>query len=151
MTMPRRPPHVITREEAAAWLADSAVQVITVHRTDPASAHAITTEGVDIARTTADAGWGQAFYSGTRPDPQYGDATVRVAVRLQHPLILNDVVRDIELVEELRARTHADNIRDAVLAAGYDGVVVHFGPGDMWVVAYRNDQVKVVVEGVRRG
>ncbi len=145
-----RPAHIITPDEVDAWLADSAVKVVTVHRTDPGSARDITEQGVDIGKTSTDAGWGQGFYSGTLPDIQYGAASVRVAVRLSQPLIIRDSIRDVGILEELQREAGTADPREAVLGAGYDGVVIHFGPGDMWVVAYSNDQVKVVLESSSR-
>jgi hypothetical protein len=146
-----RPPHQITRDEVAAWLADSVVNTVTVHRTDERSARAILERGVEIALTSADAGWGQGFYSSTIPDTQYGDAQVLVAVRLIHPLVIQDSVRDAETLETLLQQADTDHFREAIQGAGYDGVVVHFGPGDLMVVAFRDDQVKVVVAGDERG
>ena len=151
MEPPRRPPHVITRDEVGAWLAGSAVQVITVHRTDPASARAIVEDGVDIDRTDPYAAWGRGFYSSTRPVPQYGEAGVTVAIRLTRPLVLDDPIDGAAVLDHLLQEFHTDDIHKAVSRAGYDGVVVHYGPNEAWVVAYRNDQVKVVVEGARHG
>jgi hypothetical protein len=119
---------------------------MTVHQTDEAAARSLLDEGVRIDRTDPNAAWGQGFYSSTLPDRQYGGVSVRVAVRLVRPLVIHDTVRDSELLDELMVRTSAPTYRDAVLAAGYDGLVLHFGPGDTWVVAFMDEQVKVVVE-----
>jgi hypothetical protein len=90
---------------------------------------------------------GEGFYSGTVPDDQYGEAQVYVAVRLVRPLVIHDTIRGAEILDELMERTGAEYPGQAILASGYDGVVIHFGQDDLWVVAYRNDQVKVVVKG----
>jgi hypothetical protein len=139
-----RPVHVISPEEVDAWLADSAVKVITIHRTDVASAQSIITDGVDLTRCSDDAAWGQGFYSRSSADPQYGEATVRVAVRLQSPLEIMDSVRDAGILELLTAQAGTDDFRAAIQAAGYDGVLVHYGQ-QLVVVAFESSQVKVVV------
>jgi hypothetical protein len=144
-----RPAHIITPDEVDAWLADSAVKVVTVHRTDPDSARDIMEHGVDLTKGDRDAAWGWGFYSSTIGAAQYGEAEVRVAMRLTHPLVLPDTVRGAEIVDDLMARTGTDDLRLAVLDAGYDGIVLHFGATEMWVVAYRDDQVKVVEEAPR--
>jgi hypothetical protein len=147
----RRPPHLITREEAGAWLAGSAVQSITVHCTYEAAARNIEARGVDIGSSDRDVGWGQWFYTTTRPHPRYGEAYVPVAVRLMHPLVLPDTVQGAEIMDELAARIGTDEPRDAVLAAGFDGVVLHLDPDEVWMIAYRNDRVRVVVGAGRGG
>lgn len=143
---PPWPEHVITLEQVQGWLAGSAVQEITIHRTDAESAQSIREHGFLLEQASPTTGWGRAFYSGSRSDPQYGPVEVRVAVRLVRPLVIADAIRDVEVIEELVTRAGTDDIRVAVLAAGYDGVVVQYGLGDYWVVAYYPDQVKVVVE-----
>jgi hypothetical protein len=62
------------------------------------------------------------------------------------PLIVQDVLRGAELVDDLLQHRPSGDLRDALIGAGYDGVVVRFGPDDFSVVAFTNDQVKVVQE-----
>jgi hypothetical protein len=124
---------------------------MTVHQTDEAAARSLLDDGVRIDRTDPNAAWGQGFYSSTLPDRQYGGVSVRVAVRLVRPLVIPNTVQGAELLEELMAKTGATAFRDAVLAAGHDGLVLHFGPGDTWVVAFLDGQVKVVMESRPRG
>jgi hypothetical protein len=138
--------HLISRQDAREWLAGSAVTVLLTHCTDVASAQSIFEGGVDIERSRPDAGWGQGFYSATIPDLRFGPATVRVAVRLMRPLVVRDTIDAAELLERLLEQADVDDVRIALLNAGYDGVVVDFGGGDLEVVAYHNSQVKVVVE-----
>jgi hypothetical protein len=66
------------------------------------------------------------------------------AIRLRRPLIVADSIDGQDMLEELRERAGTEDARAAVLAAGYDGVLIHYGPGDFWVVAYHDEQVKVV-------
>ncbi len=129
----------------ATWLADSAVQVVLWHRTSPAAADQIERSGVDIKRGDPDAAWGQGFYCCNYSEPQYGEAIVPVAVRLIHPLVLPDSVRGAAVMEALLQQAGTDDMRTAVLAAGYDGLVIHFPHGQFWVVAYHNEQVRVVL------
>jgi hypothetical protein len=136
--------HLIRRSEVARWLRDSVVPSITIHRTSVEAARRITEEGVAVARTEPDSAWGQGFYSSSIPDPRFGEIDIRVAVRLQRPLIVPDAIDSAEIVEDIRASTEEDDVRQAILAAGYDGVLVHYGPGDFWAVAYWDHQVKVV-------
>src|SRR5581483_8148440 len=140
-----RPPHLVTPAEASAWLAGSAVKTVTVHRTDPEAAQDIVEHGVDITRATPDSAWGQGFYSCTISDPAYGTAEVMVAIRLQRPLVIQDSIRDAAILEDLTTRAGTDDFREAVLAAGFYGVMVHFGGNRWWVVAYHGEQVKVVL------
>ena len=79
-------------------------------------------------------------------DPRYGTAEVRVAVRLTRPLVIEDSVRDAGVLEDLTRRAGTEDFRDAILAAGFDGVVVHYGEQRL-VVAFHSEQVKVVLEG----
>ncbi len=138
------PSHLIRRGEVALWLRDSAVKEVTIHRTSAEAAESIVRGGVRIAFTDSGSTWGQGFYSSTIPDRQYGDVSVRVAVRLRQPLSIRDAIDGQDVLDELRGRAETDDARVAVLAAGFDGVLVHYGPGDVWVVAYHDEQVKVV-------
>jgi len=146
LTRPRDPlpAHLIRPEDVPAWLGGSVNKLITTHRTDEASARSIREHGIRIERSDPDGGWGQGFYSGTRSDAQYGDVSVRVAVRLLRPFLAHDPIADQERIGALLARAGTDDIREALMAAGHDGVVVHWGPGDMWVVAYTSEQVRVL-------
>jgi hypothetical protein len=127
-----------------AWLAGSAIDVITTHRTDPASARHILEFGVQIEHSRTDGSWGRGFYSGTRMGPEYGDTSVRVAVRILYPFRVADHIAGQEEVDRLLAQEGSDDVRATLLRAGYDGVVVEWAPGDLWVVAYSNEQVRVV-------
>jgi hypothetical protein len=147
---PSRPAHQITVREVDAWLAASAVTTPTFHRTDQASARDIVDRGVDLRRARDDSAWGRGFYSSDPADPQHGSAEVRVAVRLRHPLVIRDTVRDAELMDELLARAGTDDVREALLDAGYDGVVLHYPLWGLWVVAYRADQVRVAIDDDQR-
>ena len=49
-----------------------------------------------------------------------------------------------ERIDALLAQAETNDVRNVLMAEGYDGVVVHWAPGDTWVVAYLNEQVKVV-------
>jgi hypothetical protein len=116
-----------------------------------AAARAIVENGVDLDEASADARWGRAFYSSTVPAPQYGEAEVTVAIRLLNPLEvapteIGDVIR-----QDVLEATGLDDIRAAVLAMGHDGVVIHYPYQETWVIAFRAEQVKVVVEDGRDG
>jgi hypothetical protein len=139
-----RPSHLIRRREVAAWLAESAVREITVHRTSAAAAARIILEGVRIERSARDVRWGQGFYTSNRPDPQYSDTSVTVAVRLRRPFVAEDSIEGQERIDEMLAEARSDDVRAVLQAAGYDGVVVHFPDGEVWVVTYADDQVKVL-------
>ena len=139
-----RPSYLIRRQDVRAWLADSVVKQITVHVTSPAEAKRLRDEGVRVERSAVDTSWGRGFYSSTVPDWQYGSVAVRVAVRLLHPLIIEDALDGARLIDDLLAAAGTEDVRHAVESAGYDGAVIHFASGDLWVVAYRDDQVKIV-------
>src|SRR5437868_1626803 len=143
----RRPSHLIPQSDVRGWLRGSAVTWTTAHCTDWDSAQDILSHGVDVLKCEPFAGWGQGFYSSTRPWLEYGPAEVRVAIRLLRPLIIRDTVRGAELLDELMRNTgHLDDARAAVRAAGYDGVILHYPFGEIWVVAFENDQVNVVAD-----
>lgn len=144
MERSQRPAHIIRHSEVASWLADSVVKLTTVHRTTAESAAAILRDGVRIDQSAVDVRFGFGFYTTTHPHPQYGNANVRVAIRLQHPFIANDPIEGDELVDTMRQVARSDDTRSVLQAAGYDGVVVHFPDGEMWVIAFADDQVKIV-------
>jgi hypothetical protein len=150
-----RPSHIIAPDEVDAWLADSAVRVVTYHNTDRSSADAILRDGVDVERSRFGSS-GQGFYTTTVPDPFYGETSVMTAVRLHTPLVgpMDDVA---DLVDRLAQRFSpfdpritppiARQVRQELLAAGYDGVVAYDAGGDGidYVVALISDAVRIVV------
>ena len=133
--------HLIRRSEVALWLRDSVNQVVTIHQTHAATAENIVRDGIRITATDSGSAWGQGFYSSTIPDRQYGDVSLRVAVRLRQPLVVRDAIDGQDMLDALRGRAGTEDARKAVLAAGYDGVLIHCGPSDVWVVAYYDEQV----------
>lgn len=139
--------HLILRSEVAAWLSDSVVKQVTIHQTSPDDARRIREEGARIEQGSLDAKWGQGFYTSTRPRFEYGEASVRVAVRLRRPLIALDQIDAQEYIDALLARASGDDIRAVLRAVGHDGVVIHWDSGETWAIAFENDQVRVVREG----
>jgi hypothetical protein len=140
------PSHFIAPHEVAAWLVGSVVQVVTYHRTTAAHAAVILSRGVRIERSNPEATWGQGFYSAIKPDSAYGEASLTVAVRLTHPWIVRDTIRAVEELELLMEKHGVQDRRSALLREGYNGVVVYFGPEDLWAVAFHNEQVRIVLE-----
>jgi hypothetical protein len=147
MSESKRRPHLIRRRDDSAWLAGSAVNVPTRHWTSAASARRIVAEGVHIEQTELDTTWGQGFYATTGFRPDIGDTPVSVAIRLERPFVAVDRIAALEQIDELLARAESEDVRAVLLAAGYDGVLVHWESGEMWVVAFEGDQVKVIDEG----
>jgi hypothetical protein len=148
MSEPSLPAHMIDREEAPTWLAGSAWGRITIHQTSASDARRIIEEGIRIERTARDAAWGQGFYTTTRPDPQYGDTGIRVAIRLMRPFVAEDPIDGQERVDALLAEAGSEDVRAVLLAAGFDGVIVHRRWRDeVWVIAYDDSQVRVVRDG----
>ena len=147
------PPHLIALGEVAAWLADSVVKTVTYHRTSPEAARFIVERGVRITRSMIGS-FGQGFYSATVSDEFYGDAEVTVAVRIRRPLLgdLTSVSDELDRLARRYSRSGritppvAERIRLALLAEGYDGIVVYDAGGDDvdYVVALDADTVKVV-------
>lgn len=119
---------------------------VTAHWTTVESARRIREEGVRIKQTSIDSKWGQGFYTSTRPRPEYGEEGVRVAIRLLNPLVTNDEFLAQEYIDELLSEAQSDDAREVLRAAGYDGVVIHWDSGEMWVIAFENEQVKVIRE-----
>lgn len=142
----RESPHIIAWAEVDDWLADSVVKTVTHHRTSWSNARDILEQGVRLELASADAAWGQGFYSSTLDTPEYGEAVVRVAVKLTRPLVIRDTIAGAELLDELLLRAQTQDFRAAIVAAGYDGVIVHWGPKDQWVVAFSAEQVRIVKE-----
>jgi len=65
-------------------------------------------------------------------------------MRLQHPFVAEDSIDGQEHIIALLQQAESDDVRTVLQAAGYDGVVVYFHVGEMWVIAFDNEQVKVV-------
>jgi hypothetical protein len=140
------PSHLIQRRDVAVWLAGSAVEQIMTHWTTPGNALRIREVGVRIHVTAPDSKWGQGLYTSTRPLPEYGEVGVRVAIRLQNPLVVYDQVLAQEEIDEMLARAESKDVRAVLLAAGYDGVIVHWESGELWAVAFDDEQLKVIQE-----
>ena len=89
--------------------------------------------------------WGHGFYASAHADPQYGEAEVRVAIRLMQPLNIADTIDGAEIIDRHLVGFGTEDIRDALCAAGYDGVVLHLDQSDLLVVAYYAHQVRVII------
>ena len=149
-----RPRHLILPDEVDAWLADSAVRVVTYHNTDRVSADAILRDGprVELSRTGS---YGQGFYTSTVPDPFFGEVQIAVAVRLRRPLTMHFDEMD-QLMRRLVLRLspldprltllQSRRIRRELLAEGYDGIIVRDAGGDGvdYVIALVDTVVRVV-------
>jgi hypothetical protein len=81
-----RPPHLIASDEVAEWLADSVNGRITYHNATLVSANSILRSGARIERSQIGT-VGQGFYTATEPEPFYGPAWLREAIRIRNPLI----------------------------------------------------------------
>lgn len=93
------PAHLIAFAQVEAWLRGSAWPPPTYHSTDAESAEAIWEHGVDMAVCSPDSAYGRAFYTTSRIDPAYGEATVRTAVRLVQPLIIDDSIEGAATID----------------------------------------------------
>ena len=120
---------------------------VTTHRTTPEAAQSIREEGFRVERAEPDARFGRGFYSSTRPQPEFGTASVSVAVRLVNPLGPLPLLDIEDAILALQMEFGTVDIREVLLEAGYDGVIVRWGPGDDEVVACHDEQVKVVRDG----
>ena len=143
---PQRRTHLIRREDVADWVADSVVKRITTHWTSEEHARRIREEGIRIKRSEEDATWGQGFYTTTGFRPDFGDTPVHVAIWAQRPFVAVDRIAALEQIDELLVRAGSEDVRTVLRAAGYDSVVVHWESGEVWVVAFLDDQVKVIEE-----
>jgi hypothetical protein len=151
-----RLPHLIARQDVAAWLADSVVTAITYHRTSYQAPAHIRASGVDPARSRVGS-FGQGFYTSTVEEVEFGSVSIAVAVRLLSPLTGTFAAIE-DLVDRIAARLNprsgaltmavAVGIRRELLRLGYDGIIVPDGGGDGvdWVIALSGDSVKVVDE-----
>ncbi|MFN8633330.1 MAG: hypothetical protein U0893_05695 [Chloroflexota bacterium] len=151
-----RPPHLISPDAVADWLAGSAVLAVTYHRTSRESAERIRRTGVVPARSRVGT-FGAGFYTASVEEEEYGPATLVVAIRLVSPL--SGDLDDVEaIIDRIAARLNpprgeiteavAQAIRLELLNLGYDGIIVRDGGGDGvdWVVALTGASVKVVDE-----
>ena len=151
-----RPAHLISRDEVAAWLADSAVKVVTYHRTSDTARRRILREGILIGASQVGA-FGLGFYSATVGDPFSGDVEIAVAVRLRTPLI--GTASDLgELIDRLAKRFSpldprinrevGRRIRRELMEQGYDGMIVRDagGHGVDSIIAFEGAAVRVVVD-----
>jgi hypothetical protein len=151
-----RPPHLISPDDVASWLAGSSVLGITFHRTSREAASRICRRGVDPERSRVGA-FGAGFYTATIDEAEYGPARVVVAIRLLTPLtgtfdeveeIVDRIARSLNPPRgEITARVAAQ-IRRELLGLGYDGIIVPDGGGDGvdWIIALTREAVKVVDE-----
>lgn len=139
-----RPSHIISPSEVDAWLADSAVRTTTIHRTTAEKALGILEEGIRVELGNPEATWGQGFYSSTKPSPAYGGIRLTVAARVTHPWIVYDTMLAVEALETLMQKHGVGDRRIALLREGYNGVVVHYGHDETWVVVFHDEQVRVV-------
>jgi hypothetical protein len=100
--------------------------------------------------------YGQGFHTATEPDPCYGEATVRVAVRLRRPVVghADDVGAVVdELVTDLFGYGApltpgiARAVRAELRRRGYDGIIARDAGGSSvdYVIALDGASVKVVV------
>jgi hypothetical protein len=139
--------HLIDRADVPAWQTGSKVTGITTHRTTPAAAQALREEGFRLETASSDARFGRGFYSSTVSRSEFGTASVTVAVRLLSPLGPAPYLDIEEAIQDLITSIEVEDPRAALLQAGYDGVVIEWGPGDTEVVAFFPEQVKVVRDG----
>jgi hypothetical protein len=149
-----RPSHLIAPDEVAAWLADSANQRVTYHRTMRTAADDILRRGIDVTRSRIGA-YGQGFYTATVAEPQPGQVVLAVAIRTTTPLRgqADEIGPFIDgLVTRLFRRptpispSVAAAIRRELLALGYDSLMIDDAGGDGidYVVALDASSVKVV-------
>jgi hypothetical protein len=149
-------PHQIRRRDVAAWLAGSAIQAVTYHRTSHASAFDIRNRGVDLTRSQM-ASFGEGFYTATTSDPLRGPAEVVVAIRTLRPLIgtPDDVGAMIDGLARLASPRDpsitpevAAEIRRHLIDLGYDGIIVEDADdaGVDYVVAIAEGSVRVVID-----
>jgi hypothetical protein len=70
-----RPPHLISPSDVASWLAGSANQRVTYHRTSRDAAERIRRLGVDPERYRVGS-FGSGFYTATNEEEEYGPEKV---------------------------------------------------------------------------
>ncbi|MFN8632293.1 MAG: hypothetical protein U0893_00455 [Chloroflexota bacterium] len=151
-----RPPHLIHPDGVDAWLADSAVRVVTYHNTDQRSAAAILRDGVSINRSWTGS-YGQGFYTASVPDPFFGEFELTTAVKLRSPMIgdaeelgpyIDRLTYRFDPVTRLLTPRVAALIRRELLSEGYDGLVVYNAGGDGtdYIIALIAESVRIVVD-----
>jgi len=151
-----RPPHLILPDEVDAWLAGSAIKVVTYHRTSVLGARSILEHGIDVTRPQTGA-YGQGFYTSIEPEPFHGPVELIAAIQLRSPLVghIDDIADYMDrLLDRLSPGSRrmtppvAQRVRRTLLDAGYDGVVIQDGGGDGidYVIAMISDTVRMVVE-----
>jgi hypothetical protein len=124
--------HLIRSSQVRAWLRDSVVKEVAVHRTTAEPAERILREGVDrIGRSAAHVRFGSGFYSSTRPNPHYGDTNVYVSIRLRRPFVMEDTIEGEERIDEMSAAAGSDDVRAALMEAGYDSCATR-GDEERW-------------------
>ncbi len=134
----------IRRSDVGDFLKDSAYPYTAFHgNTNRETYENVAAKGALVEKNKRSA-FGQGFYTTTSPGG-WGDDIVEVAVNTTHPWIGTG--------DEFRAQfTHGIedkyNAHEAVLAAGHDAAILRNqgGEGVDWVIGYRDDIMKIVVE-----
>lgn len=140
-----RPAHWIRPDEVEEWLADSVVKQPTFHRTTEAHAESIITEGVDVTRGRGT--YGQGFYTALLPVRDAGAAEISVAIRTLNPVVaVNqwDLLRQINIQPGVPATAAA--VRQAVIDAGYDGIIIRRADGNDYAIAIVDGTARTIRE-----
>lgn len=141
------PNNQIHGADVKEFLAGSKLTQPAFHETSSAAAASITDEGVKLNR--AHGILGDGFYTSGKGGEGWGEATVKVAIRMDHPLVVRDVrigegkIRDI--VGPLRRNNPSGYIREKLLSAGYDGIIVGSPQNVKWAIGIKTGSVKVIV------
>jgi hypothetical protein len=138
---PGRPlkPHQIRRADVTAFLRDSVVKQPVFHNTFAQAKIDLLRLGVDFEKS-ATAAYGRGFYLSTRPLKRYGLAEVRAAVDFRNPLDLDLDDLDLLMKDWGVDPAEPDLVRDAILAHGYDGLILRRADLD-----HRNQFVDFIV------
>jgi len=159
------PVHQIHETDVGAYLKDSQLKNVGIHRTDEESVDQILKNGVDVAKAGGGM-YGQGFYTAEFDQPAFGNRRVQVAIKMKNPLVVDlstsegtHVMLDTmnaahtDLSSKLGGKeppsffgTKVENrARKLLVEKGYDGVIVKRGKYGDFYVGIRNDNIKVIV------
>jgi hypothetical protein len=141
--------HMIRRADVPAYLRDSAWPHTVFHGNTNRTTYEHIVERGGLVEKNKRSQWGKGFYNALEPGG-WGDDVLEVAVRTRKPMVVDNAEQlnaHLARIKKTMA-TPTDDIRQVLLAGGYDSLVIRHGSanGGDWLIGLKNEDIKVVVE-----
>jgi hypothetical protein len=144
------PEHLIYESEWPGWVDGTVVRGVVFHRTRAQLADRIMREGLRVE--ASEYGDCQGIYMAASPWTviRHDAVTLRAVVRFMNPLRVRATAHIPTAVGISEGWADPRDVRQRLLAAGYDGVLTAMGsfgqgPPNQFVVVLRNEDVRLVV------